>query len=80
MSRKTERAGLNPDKGTLKANRMAWHKEMTKARQEWLKDELAKARAKSDDELGMLAVQMVGRKRIWQIVKHELREKALGIE
>lgn len=80
MSRKTERAGMNPDKKTLKTNRLEWSKEITKTRQEWLKEELSKARAKSDDELGMLAVSMVGRKRIWQIVKHELREKALGIE
>ena len=80
MGRKQERAGMNPDKGTLRANRKVWAKEISKERQEWLLAEIQKARAKSDDELGMLAVQMVGRKRIWQLVKHELREKALGIE
>lgn len=80
MGRKQERAGMFPDKGTLRANRKAWAKDMSQARQEWLKAEIEKARAKSDDELGMLAISVVGRKRIWQIVKHELREKALGIE
>lgn len=80
MSRKTERAGMNPDKATLKANRKAWEKQLNQERQEWLKAELDKARAKSDDELAMLAVSMVGRKKIWQLVKHELREKALGVE
>jgi hypothetical protein len=80
MGRKQERAGMNPDKGTLRANRKAMAKELSKERQEWLKGELDKARAKSDDELAMLAVSMLGRKRIWQLVKHELREKALGVE
>jgi hypothetical protein len=71
---------MNPDKATLKANRKAWEKQLNQERQDWLKTELDKARAKSDDELGMLAIQMVGRKKIWQLVKHELREKALGVE
>lgn len=80
MNRKEQRAGMFPDRATLKANKKAWEKDMSQERQEWLKTELDKARAKSDDELAMLAVSMLGRKRIWQLVKHELREKALGIE
>jgi hypothetical protein len=80
QNRKQLRAGMNPDKGTLKTNRLEWSKEVSRQRQEWLKDELARAKAKTDDELGMLAIQMAGRRKIWQIVKNELKEKAFGIE
>lgn len=80
MNRKQKRAGMFPVKATLKADRKAWAKDLSESRREWLKTELAKARQKSDDELGLLAVQMLGRKAIWHLVKHELREKALGVE
>ena len=80
MNRAQKRRGMFPSKQELKAGRLNWMKEINGERQDWLKAELDKARAKSDDELGILAVSMVGRKKIWQIVKHELREKALGIE
>jgi hypothetical protein len=80
VNRKQKRSGMYPDRATLKADKKGWDKHIIDERREWLKAETDKARHKSDDELGILAVQILGRKIIWHLVKRELREKALGIE
>jgi hypothetical protein len=80
MSRKDRRAGMHPNKATLRANKKIWDKEISEEREKWLKEQLALARAMDDNALMVLAMTTIGRKKLWQLVKKGLKEKALETE